>query len=288
MGAAAIITARRHALTTLGTSIAFSETSIIENLMETRLKGKIAIVTGANRGIGRAIAARLSSEGASVVLCARDANLLADAAKAIEHATALSVDLREADAAKQVVDFADKTYGRIDMLINNAGATKRGDFLDLSDDDWADGFALKFFGAVRLTRTAWPYLKAQAGSVLNISGVGGRMPGPLFTIGGSVNAALLSFTKAMADIGIRDGVQVNAVNPGSVRTERYRRMLEATAKAQGTDVETAERKMIESARTTRVGEPEDIAALVAFVVSPEGRFLQGALIDMDGGATKVI
>jgi 3-oxoacyl-[acyl-carrier protein] reductase len=114
------------------------------------------------------------------------------------------------------------------------------------------------------------------------------MPGALFTIGGSVNAALLSFTKAMADVGIRDGVQVNAVNPGSIRTERYRRMLEATAKQQGTDVETAERKMIESARTTRVGEPEDIAALVAFIVSPEGRFLQGSLIDMDGGATKVI
>jgi 3-oxoacyl-[acyl-carrier protein] reductase len=114
------------------------------------------------------------------------------------------------------------------------------------------------------------------------------MPGPLFTIGGSVNAALLSFTKAMADIGIRDGVQVNAVNPGSIRTERYRRMLEAAAKQQGTDVETTERKMIESARTTRVGEPEDIAALVAFIVGPEGRFLQGSLIDMDGGATKVI
>jgi 3-oxoacyl-[acyl-carrier protein] reductase len=256
--------------------------------MATGLKGKTAIVTGANRGIGRAIAARFSREGASVVLCARDANLLAQAAQEIEHATALSVDLRELDAAKRVVDFALETYGQIDILVNNAGATKRGDFLDLTDEDWADGFALKFFGAMRLTRAAWPHLKAQAGSVLNISGVGGRMPGPLFTIGGSVNAALLSFTKAMADIGIRDGVQVNAVNPGSVRTERYRRMLEANAKAQGTDVETAERKMIEGARTTRVGEPEDIASLVAFVVGPEGRFLQGSLIDMDGGATKVI
>ena len=256
--------------------------------MATGLKGKIAIVTGANRGIGRAIAARLSREGARVVLCARDANLLAQAAKEIENSTALSVDLREVDAAKRVVDFALQTYGQVDILVNNAGATKRGDFLELTDEDWADGFALKFFGAMRLTRAAWPHLKAQAGSVLNISGVGGRMPGPLFTIGGSVNAALLSFTKAMADIGIRDGVQVNAVNPGSVRTERYRRMLEATAKSQGTDVETAERKMIESARTTRVGEPEDIASLAAFVVSPEGRFLQGSLIDMDGGATKVI
>jgi NAD(P)-dependent dehydrogenase (short-subunit alcohol dehydrogenase family) len=260
--------------------------------MEKRLKRKTAIVTGASRGIGRAIAFRLAAEGAQVVLCARDANLLEHAEKAIERdgarASALAVDLREMDAAKRVVDFAIGTYGEIDIVVNNAGATKRGEFLQLTDEDWADGFALKFFGAMRLTREAWPHLKKQAGSLLNISGVGGRMPGPQFTIGGSVNAALLSFTKAMADIGIRDGVQVNAVNPGSIRTDRFRRMLETAAAQQGTDVETAERKMIETARTTRIGEPQDIAALVAFVVSPEGRFLQGSLIDMDGGATKVI
>ncbi len=260
--------------------------------MEKRLKRKTAIVTGASRGIGRAIAFRLAAEGAQVVLCARDANLLEQAVKAIERdgarASSLAVDLREMDAAKRVVDFAIETYGEIDIVVNNAGATKRGEFLQLTDEDWADGFALKFFGAMRLTREAWPHLKKQAGSLLNISGVGGRMPGPQFTIGGSVNAALLSFTKAMADIGIRDGVQVNAVNPGSIRTDRFRRMLETSAAQQGTDVETAERKMIESARTTRIGEPQDIAALAAFVVSPEGRFLQGALIDMDGGATKVI
>lgn len=260
--------------------------------MEKRLNGKTAIVTGASRGIGRAIALRLAGEGAQVVLCARDGNLMEHAVKEIERAggraAQLAVDLREINAAKKTVDFALDSYGQVDIVVNNAGATKRGDFLDLTDEDWADGFALKFFGAMRLTRVAWPHLKEQVGSVLNISGVGGRMPGPLFAIGGSVNAALLSFTKAMADIGIRDGVQVNAVNPGSVRTERYRRMLEATAKQQGTDVETAERNMVASARTTRVGEPEDIAALVAFVVSPEGRFLQGSLIDMDGGATKVI
>ena len=260
--------------------------------MEKRLNGKTAIVTGASRGIGRAIALRLASEGAHVVLCARDVNLMEHAVKEIERgggrAAALAVDLREMDSATRAVNFALQKYRQIDIVINNAGATKRGNFLELSDADWADGFALKFFGAMRLTRAAWPHLKEQAGSVLNISGIGGRMPGPLFAIGGSVNAALLSLTKALGDIGIRDGVQVNAVNPGSIRTERYRRMLEATAADQGIDVATAERNMIASARTTRIGEPEDIAALVAFIVSPEGRFLQGSLIDMDGGATKVI
>jgi NAD(P)-dependent dehydrogenase (short-subunit alcohol dehydrogenase family) len=260
--------------------------------MEKRLISKTAIVTGASRGIGRSIALRLAGEGAQVVLCARDGNLMEHAVKEIERtggrAASFAVDLREMDAGKRTVDFSLKQFGQIDIVVSNAGATKRGDFLELTDDDWADGFALKFFGAMRLARAAWPHLKRQAGSVLNISGVGGRMPGPLFTIGGSVNAALLSLTKALADIGIRDGVQVNAVNPGSIRTERYRRMLEATAADQGVDVATAEQRLVASARTTRVGEPEDIAALVAFVVSPEGRFLQGSLIDMDGGATKVI
>lgn len=260
--------------------------------METRLKGKIAIVTGASKGIGHAIAERLAGEGAHVVLSARDQKLLDKTVKKIEHAggrgAALSVDLRELDSAQRTVDFALKTYGQIDIVVNNAGATKRGDFLELTDEDWADGFSLKFFGAMRLTRVAWPHLKAQAGSVLNISGVGGRMPGAMFTIGGSVNAAMLSFTKAMADIGIRDGVQVNAVNPGNIRTARFQGRLEATAAQHGIDVATAERRIVEEAKTTRIGEPADIAALVAFVVGPEGRFLQGALIDMDGGATKVI
>jgi len=260
--------------------------------MENGLNGKTAIVTGASRGIGRAIAVRLAAEGAQVVLCARDGNSLEKGIREIEsaggRAAAFAVDLREMDAAARTVAFAIKTYGQIDILVNNAGATKRGDFLDLTDEDWADGFALKFFGAMRLTRAAWPHLKTRRGTVLNISGVGGRMPGPLFTIGGSVNAAVLSFTKAMADVGIRDGVQVNAVNPGNIRTGRFQSRLESTAAEQGIDTAAAERRIVEEAKTTRIGEPEDIAALVAFVVGPEGRFLQGALIDMDGGATKVI
>src|SRR5579862_3028547 len=146
--------------------------------METRLLGKTAIVTGASRGIGRAIAMRLAGEGARVVLCARDGNLMEYAVKEIEaaggRAAALAVDLRAMDAAQRAVDFTLETYGQIDIIVNNAGATKRGDFLELTDEDWADGFALKFFGAMRLTRAAWPSLKSQAGSVLNISGVGGR------------------------------------------------------------------------------------------------------------------
>jgi NAD(P)-dependent dehydrogenase (short-subunit alcohol dehydrogenase family) len=260
--------------------------------MEQRLKGKTAIVTGASRGIGRAIARRLAAEGAQTMLCARDANRLREAVREIEEsggtAAYIALDLRSPEAAGQAVEVTLKSYGQINILVNNAGATKRGDFFQLTDDDWADGFALKFFGAVRLTRAAWPHLKAKHGSVANISGVGGRMPGPQFAIGGSVNAALLSLTKSLSDVGIRDGVQVNVINPGSIRTDRFRRLLEMQAAEQGIDPASAERRIIENNRITRIGEPEDIAALVAFVVSPEGGLLQGSIIDMDGGATKVI
>lgn len=256
------------------------------------LKGKTAIVTGSSRGIGRAIAARLARDGARVVVCARTQTALEDLAGEIRSAggtaAALALDLRETDAGARVADFAIKTYGSLDIVVNNAGATRRGEFVNLTDEDWSDSFALKFFGAVRLTRAAWPHLQRTKGSVVFISGAGGRTPGAEFAAGGTVNAGLLSLTKCLAEVGIRDGVQVNCVNPGAVRTDRLKGRLAETMKTKGLDQAAAERQFVEALKVTRIGEPEDIAALVAFVVSEEGRFLQGSLIDMDGGSTKTI
>jgi len=256
------------------------------------LKGKTAVVTGSSRGIGRAIAQRLARDGARVVVCARSADALKDTVREITSAggaaVALALDLREADAGARVVDFALKNYGALDIVVNNAGATRRGEFVKLSDEDWAESFALKFFGAVRVTRAAWPHLQKSKGTVVFISGAGGRTPGAEFAAGGSVNAGLLSLTKALAEAGIRDGVQVNCVNPGTVRTDRLKLRLAETMKAKGIDQATAESQFVSASNVTRIGEPEDIAALVAFVVGDEGRFLQGSLIDIDGGATKTV
>lgn len=253
------------------------------------LDGKTAIITGASRGIGRAIAIRLASEGARVMLAARDARALAAVADEIGTGAAVArLDLRLPAAPAELVRIAVERFGRVDVVVNNAGATKRGEFLELTDEDWADGYALKLHGAVRLTRAAWRHLAAAGGSLVNIAGTGGRTPGAQFTIGGSVNAALLSFTKAMADNGLRDGVQVNAVSPGTVRTDRFAKRLEALAAERQIPVSEAEAVFIREARVTRVGEPIDIAGLVAFLVSPAGRFLHGSLIDMDGGATKTL
>jgi 3-oxoacyl-[acyl-carrier protein] reductase len=251
------------------------------------LEGKTAIVTGSSRGIGRAIAVRLAKEGARVVVCARTADALDRVARETNGA-ALPLDLREPDAGNRLVEFAMEKFGKLDIVVNNAGATRRGAFVKLTDEDWLDSFALKFFGAVRVTRAAWPHLQKSAGSVLFISGAGGRTPGAEFAAGGAVNAGLLSLTKALAEAGIRDGVQVNTINPGAVRTDRLKARLESMVKEQGIDPATAERRFVESSGVTQIGEPEEIAALAAFVVGPEGRFLHGSLIDMDGGATKTV
>ena len=269
-----------------------SQTDALKSKPTGTLAGKVILVTGASRGIGRAIAIRLAIDGATIVLAARDQISLAKVAAEIEAgggaATTFAADLRIPESPAALVDAALKAHGAIDAVVNNAGATKRGDFLELTDADWIDGFALKFFCAVRLTRAAWPHLKARKGSVLNIIGIGGRTPGTEFTIGGSVNGACLTFTKALADIGIRDGVQVNAINPGWIRTDRLRGLLEAEAAQHGGDLNVAIEQIVRKANVVRLGEPEDIANLAAFLLSPQSRYLQGALIDLDGGQTKTV
>ena len=256
------------------------------------LAGKVAIVTGGSRGIGRAIASRLAREGVQVVIASRDQATLAAAADEISKAGGVvetfAADLREPAAPEALVRAALQAFGGIDIVVNNAGATRRGEFLELSEADWMDGFALKFFGAVRLLRAAWPYLRERRGAVLNIIGTGGRTPGPEFTLGGSVNGAFLSFTKALADVGVRDGVQVNAINPGYIRTDRLQGWIKSVAAELGGNMEAAQREMVRRANIVRIGEPEDIANLAAFVLAPENRLVHGALIDLDGGLTKTV
>jgi NAD(P)-dependent dehydrogenase (short-subunit alcohol dehydrogenase family) len=260
--------------------------------VELGLEGKVAVVTGASRGIGGAIARELAREGCAVAIAARSGEALdvlagelgAVGSRVLAHAA----DLREADEPARLVEATVAAFGGVDVVVANAGTTKRGDFLALSDEDWQDGFALKLFAHVRLIRAAWPHLVATGGSVLSIAGVGGRTPGAEFAIGGSVNAAILSLAKALAARGVADGVRVNVVNPGPIRTERLRTRIRALADSAGVDEEEASGRLVADLGVTRFGEPEDVAALVAFVVSSRGGFLHGALIDVDGGQTRTI
>lgn len=257
--------------------------------MDLKLSNKVAIVTGASRGIGRAIARALAAEGMKVVLAARSQDQLAALAGSLPTECLVhALDLRAAEAPAELVGAAIRHFGRLDLLVNNAGATRRGDFLTLTDDEWADGYALKFFGAMRCCRAAWPHLLNSQGSIINIVGIGGRTGSAEFTIGGSVNAALLNLTKSLADRGVKDGVRVNAINPGSIATERLQTRISSFAAEHNVDQTTAAQNMAKGMGIARFGEPEEIARAVAFLASPQAGYIHGAILDADGGQTRTL
>ena len=167
------------------------------------------------------------------------------------------------------------------MLVNNAGATRAGAFVDLPDASWLDGYALKLFGCVRLSRLFWPL----QGNVINIVVGAARTPDPEFLIGASVNAAVANFSKGLSKLGNRDNVNVNVIHPGNTDTERQEQLRQQRAAALGTTVEALRSEALVKSNTRRFGKPEDIAALVLFLCSDHARHIQGTAIAVDGGAT---
>ena len=205
--------------------------------MEFGLKGKVALVTGSSRGIGRGIAEAFAGEGCDLLLTGRDLAALEDVAASVRgkgrKAVIVALDLRDPGAPPALVEAVQREFGGLDILVNNAGTTKRGDFFALTEADWEDGYVLKFFAHVRLARAAWPLLKQRRGSLVAIAGTSGRKPEKSFTIGSSVNAAVAAFTKCLADLGKEDGVQVNCIHPSLVETERQWRRIRAEVERTG-------------------------------------------------------
>ena len=255
--------------------------------MDLGLKDKIALITGSSRGIGRGIALALAGEGCDVMLTGRDKAALEETAAAVvkwgRRVGYALIDLREKDAPGKLIEQLKRDFGALDVLVNNAGATKRGDFLNLTDDDWADGYALKFFGHVRLARAAWPLLKERRGSLISIGGTGGRKPTAEFTIGASVNAAVAAFSKCLADRGRDEGVQVNCIHPSMVETDRLWRRIKAEMERTGWPEDKARKEMCKGFGITRFGTVEDVADLITFLVSSRATWMHGATIDLDGG-----
>ncbi|MBS0534749.1 MAG: SDR family oxidoreductase [Proteobacteria bacterium] len=261
--------------------------------MDYGLAGKSAIVTGASRGLGAAIAEALAREGMRLFLIARDRGKLDQVAADLSGRFKVKVDVHAADlTAADAVESAAKaaltTLGAVDVLVNCAGAAKRGDFFKLTEDDWASGFGLKFFGTVRLSRAIWPALAKSRGSIVNIAGLGSRMPAADFTIGGSINSALLNFTKALSEVGVRDGVRVNAINPGYFMTDRITQSLRSESERTGKPADEAAQALLTRLGVTRFGRPEEVGNLVAFMVSEQASYLNGAAIELDSGVRRDI
>ena len=258
--------------------------------MPGEFQDKVVVITGGSRGIGRAIAVAFAREGASCVLASSSAANLAAAAKTVAGAggaepLTVAGDLRTLAGCEQVFARTNERHKRCDVLINCAGATRAGDFLNIPDEAWLDGFALKFFGAVRLSRLFWPMLTAAKGHLVNIIGGAARTVEPEFLVGGSVNSALSNFTKGLSRRGMRDGVNVNAIHPGATATERTETLLRQRAEASGRSVEEVRAETIAKSGVRRMAEPEDIAELTLFLCSERARHIQGTATAVDGGAT---
>ncbi len=259
--------------------------------MELGLHGRVAIVTGGSKGIGRACAAGLAAEGCRLVLCARGAAALERAAEALRAKGAevltVAADLAEPAAAGRVVDAAVERFGRLDVLVNNAGAIRGGGFLGTPAEQWADDWRLKILGYVRMAQAAIPAMRVRRwGRIINVIGTAARNPTVDYMAGGIANAGLINFTRALADLGAPDQILVTAVSPGATATERWDGLVAQRAQAQGKAPEALRAELDRAQPLGRIGRPEDVADLVVFLASERAGFLTGVAITVDGGASR--
>ena len=260
--------------------------------MDLGLRDRVALVTGASKGIGRAVALALASEGARLSICSRDiAALEATAAdiraKSGAEVLTLTADLGTREGTAHVTERTRERFGRIDILVNNAGAIRAGDFLTIPDEQWITDWNLKLLGYIRMARAVFPLMQAQGGGrIVNIIGAAARNPTATYLPGGAANAALVNFTKGLADLGAKHNILVSAVSPAATRTERWESLLAERAAATGKSVDALREEALAGYRLGRIATPEDIADLVCFLVSARASFLTGICITVDGGSTR--
>jgi 3-oxoacyl-[acyl-carrier protein] reductase len=256
------------------------------------MPNSVAIVTGASSGIGKATGLRLARDFGAIVLAARGGEKLDEVGQQVKAIGAeplvLELDLMAPTAAEIVVKRTLDRFGRIDALVNIAGAVPGLDVFQMTDEQWKTGMELKFHGARRLTIRAWDALKESKGSVVFISGNAAAIPKADAAAVGAINAAIEALAKAFAERGVEDGVQVNSVSPGAIMTGRRRAMLEKAATSKKIALEDAKRQFLKQAGISRFGEAEEIADVMAFILSPAARWMTGTVLRMDGGEVKSV
>lgn len=259
------------------------------DILELGLKGKVAVVTGGSEGLGRACAEKLARCGAQVAICARRPDVLAAAADGIRRATGADVLARPTDVtrAAEVEAFVNEVvarFGGLDVLVNNAGTSSAMGFEAVDDRTWQEDFDLKVMAAIRLCRLAIPHMRARGGgAVVNVTTIGGKAPAARALPTSVTRAAGINLTKALANEYAADGIRVNTVCLGIVKSAQW------TRRAKG-DLDAFYREVAQQRRIPlgRVGEAEEFADLVAFLVSDRARFITGTAVNLDGGASAVV
>jgi hypothetical protein len=254
--------------------------------MDLNLKGKLALITGASRGIGRAVAEALGAEGCDLVLTSRTAADLDSAKVALEKRGKMSVRTIAADLSdSSTVGRLAKEFPAIDILINNAGAIPGGQLTEIDEARWRAAWDLKVFGTINMTRAFYPLMKARGGGVIiNVIGNAARTRDPEYICGVTANAGLTAFTQSLGSTSLRDGIRVNAVSPGPTATDRLVGLASKKAQERFSDPKRWP-ELFTSVPGGRVGEPEEIASMVAFLASPKSNYTSGAVITLDAGVS---
>jgi NAD(P)-dependent dehydrogenase (short-subunit alcohol dehydrogenase family) len=265
--------------------------------MDLGLRDKVAIVTGASKGIGKAIALELTQEGCQVVLCARGKEGLQEAVREVRvvgNASAIAADVTKPDEVEKLVEETIARFGNVDILVNNAGGIGRpASFEELSDEEWFEVLDLNLLSAVRLTRAVLPYMREQGwGRIINIASESGIQPDPFMPHYNASKAALINLTKSLSKAYGEEGILINAVSPAFVMTPLVEGMLAEEAEKRGISAEEAERAFIEESRPNivveRAGTSEETAAVVAFLASERASFVTGSNYRVDGGSVASI
>ena len=258
--------------------------------MNLSLEGKIAIVTGGSKGIGKATALSLAHEGVDVVICARGITDLEDTAAEIRSATnrkvlPLQADMGDPEAIKKMVADAVTEFGGVDILVNNAVNSTAAPFMDLADEDWMNHINVKIMGYMRCAREVIPLMQKRGGGrIINIGGMAARSANTLANSNGVTNASGSNMAKNLSDSFASDGILVNCIHPGTTRTERQDRSLRARAEHGNISVEEAEKSAVASIPIGRMVESKDIADLIVFLSSDLAGAITGQTIAVEGGA----
>jgi 3-oxoacyl-[acyl-carrier protein] reductase len=260
--------------------------------MDLGLVGKVAIITGGSEGIGRAAAESLGREGASVVICARRADILQRAADDVAESTGAQIvpivaDVSRAADVEHLVQATVERFGRLDILVHNAGRSANGEFEKLTDEAWQDDLDLKLFGAIRAARASIPHMRAAGGgSIVNILNLAAKAPGARSYPTSVSRAAGLALTKALSKEFAADNIRVNGVMIGLIKSGQHERTWRRSNT--GDTLEALYTQMGQNVPLGRVGEAAEVGDLIAFLCSARGAYITGVAINMDGGTSAVV